>query len=262
MTFLFLFFLLGVFGGFLSGVLGIGGAILMIPLMLYAPPLFGFTPLSMNAVTGLSMIQVFFASLSGSARHWKNRTISPRLLMSLGVAFSLFALAGALFSHALNGQLLTMIFGCLTVLAAVLMLLPRDRTPLAVPTDGASLHVNTSAALLIGAPVGLLSGLVGVGGGFILIPLMLRFLKTPVRQTVGTSLAVVLFGAVFGAAGKIATGQVVWLPALALTLGAIPAAQAGARVSALMPEKALRRALLAMVLITSLQVWYKILTRP
>ncbi|MFH0922313.1 MAG: sulfite exporter TauE/SafE family protein [Fibrobacterota bacterium] len=254
-----LFLCLGLTGGFVSGLLGIGGALIIIPLLLYAPPCFGIAPLSMHEVSGLSMIQVFFAALSGSVRHWKNHTVSVGLLWRLGLPFSLSTMAGAVLSSAISGPHLTLVFGCLTLSAAFLMLFPRRKHRENDDTD-APVYSHAWLEVMSGISIGLISGLVGVGGGFILIPLMLHVLKVPLRTAVGTSLAIVLFGSVSGAVGKIATDQIAWLPALALVLGTIPAAQAGALVNATLPDQRLRQALFCVVVLTTLQVWYKILS--
>lgn len=65
LSFGFLLITLGLIGGFFSGLLGIGGGILMVPLLLYVPPLFRLAPIDVEAVAGLTMVQGFFASLSG-----------------------------------------------------------------------------------------------------------------------------------------------------------------------------------------------------
>lgn len=69
----FLLLTLGLIGGFFSGLLGIGGGILMVPLLLYVPPLFRLAPIDMRAVAGLTMVQGFFASLPGVFVHKRHR---------------------------------------------------------------------------------------------------------------------------------------------------------------------------------------------
>ena len=76
---------LGLGGGFLSGLLGLGGAIFMIPLLLYVPPLLGVGLLTMKEVAAVSMVQVLSASLTGVLVHNKNKFVSKQLLIVMGV---------------------------------------------------------------------------------------------------------------------------------------------------------------------------------
>jgi uncharacterized membrane protein YfcA len=73
-------------GGFLSGLLGLGGAIFMIPLLLYVPPLLGVGHLDMKQIAAVSTVQVLFACLSGVIVHNKNRFVNKSLLLHMGVA--------------------------------------------------------------------------------------------------------------------------------------------------------------------------------
>jgi uncharacterized membrane protein YfcA len=249
-----LFLGLGCVGGLVSGFLGIGGAIVMIPLMLACPPLFGFPELSMQAVAGLSIIQVLAASISGLLRYGKHGLVDRRALLLIGLPMAAFALAGALLSRALPGKALLVVFGALGIAALALML---RKPPASGGGVGASL--GRPLSLAIGSAVGLISGMVGVGGGFILMPLMIYFLGMPTKAAVGTSLGIVLLGSVAGAAGKVLAGHVDWALALALVLGAAPAAQLGAILGRKAPE-ALVRALLALAILASCaQAWWKAL---
>src|SRR4030043_1982069 len=101
---------LGLGGGFLSGLLGLGGAIFMIPLFLYVPPLLGVGHLDMKQVAAMSMVQVLAASLSGVIVHHKNRFVSKSLLLYMGVANAVGNLAGSIFSKQTKSAFLLAIF--------------------------------------------------------------------------------------------------------------------------------------------------------
>jgi len=88
---------LGLGGGFLSGLLGLGGAIFMIPLLLYVPPLLGVGLLTMKEVAAVSMVQVLSASLTGVLAHNKNKFVSKQLLIVMGVMNAIGNLAGSLY---------------------------------------------------------------------------------------------------------------------------------------------------------------------
>lgn len=253
---LILFLLLGAFGGFLSGLLGVGGAVIMIPLMLNAPPLFGFGELSMQSISGLSIVQVFFSSVSGLLRQRKNKLVHRGALVSVGVSMIAGSLAGVAISGVAPGRILLLVFGFLALAAFAMMLL---KPPAGSEGIGIDTPFSLPLALAIGAAVGVLSGMVGAGGGFILIPLMIYLLRIPTKVTIGTSLGIVFLGSVTAAAGKIVAGQVDWPLALALVAGAVPAAQAGAAASAKLPAAPLRWLLVAVIGLTCLQTWWRII---
>lgn len=232
---------LGFGGAVLAGLVGIGGAIVMIPLLLYVPPLAGVAPLGMRAVAGATMVQVAAAGLAGMLGHLAQGGWDGRLVLVLGGAMTLGSLAGALASSVVSAAGLTVVFVALALAAAGLML-GRRRVPPELEA-GARLAFNTPLAAILGVVTGMLVGLVGAGGGFLLVPLMLYVLRVPMRIAVGSSLGIVTMGALAGAAGKAATGQVPWEMALALVAGAIPGARLGASWS-----RKLRTETLAVVL--------------
>src|SRR4030067_2164916 len=98
LSFLITLLFLGLGGGFLSGLLGLGGAVFMIPLLLYVPQLLGVGHLDMKQVAAISMVQVLSASLSGVIVHHKNRFVSKSLLLYMGGLNAIGNLAGSVFS--------------------------------------------------------------------------------------------------------------------------------------------------------------------
>jgi uncharacterized membrane protein YfcA len=212
-------------GAFLAGLVGVGGAIVMIPLLLYIPPLLGMVPLDIKTVAGITMVQVTAAAFTGLVGHLEG--IDRRLFVALAPAMVIASFVGAFVSGYVDPVVLEAVFAGMATLAAAMTLVLRGR---AAP-EGGPVAVNRPVAVAAGLGVGLVAGLVGAGGAFFLIPIMLYGMRIPVRVTVGTSLAVVAASAVAGLAGKIITGQVDWLLALGLVVGALPGARLGSYVS-------------------------------
>ncbi len=104
-----------------------------------------------------------------------------------------------------------------------------------------------------------LLGLVGQGGAFIIIPILLYLLKIPLRVTLGSTLAIGLFSSTAGLAGKIVTGQVSFLMSLALVAGVIPAARLGSIVSQRIKVQILRWLLALIISATAIKIWANIL---
>lgn len=250
-------FILGLFGGFLSGLLGVGGAVIMIPLMLTVPPLVGTGVLTMKEVAGLSMVQVLVSSISGMIIHKKNNFVNGKVLLSVGIPMGMCSLGGAYFSKYLENRTLLIFFGFLVLVAFLMLLLKKEKNQ-ALDEPVEEFKFRLIPSLLIGAFVGFMSGAVGAGGGFILIPLMVTVLKVPLKVTVGTSLGIVFLGALTGSIGKLLSMQVGVAMMIPLILGSVPAAQLGARCSKTLKPTTVRYLLLAIVFASAAKVWWQI----
>jgi len=224
---LLLAFVLGFAVSVLSGMLGIGGGILLAPALLYLPVLLGMEGIGMAEVTGLTIVQSLTASTTAGYRHQREGFVDRQLVIWMGGALALTAVAGSILSSVLPGEALKLVFAGLAAAAAGLMLLPRAKEDDVVPEK---IAFDRPKAVGIASGVGLLGGLVGQGGSFILIPLMLHVLKLPTRVVIGTSLILVLLSSLAGFVGKFATGQVPVVLAVCLVLGAVPGALIGSSV--------------------------------
>jgi hypothetical protein len=248
---------LGLGGGFLSGLLGLGGAIFMIPLLLYVPPLLGVGLLTMKEGAAVSMVQVLSASLTGVLVHNKNRFVSRKLLLTMGVMNAIGNLAGSLFSKQTKSEFLLAIFASLAVIAAVVMFIPRrEQGQDVAPED---VRFNKPLAAVISLAIGCFGGMVGAPGAFLYIPVMIYILGIPTRIVIGSTLGIVLLGAITGTIGKMATGQIIWPYAIALVIGTVPGAQLGGTVSKKVNTKHLRLAIAVIIAVTGLRMWYQVL---
>jgi uncharacterized membrane protein YfcA len=248
--------LVGLSVGFLSGLLGIGGGIVMFPLLLYVPPLLGLGSIDVKSITGLTMAQGFFSALTAMFFYHKNALVNRSLVLTLGSSLFLSSLLGALVSKQVPDGPLLLVFGTLALTAAVMMLIPRSYVQDELTEDRVVYHKPT--AIVIGMALGFSIGLVGQGGAFILIPMMLYVLKIPLRVALGSTLAIGLFSSSAGLIGKVATSQVPYLMALPLVLGAIPAARWGSIVGKRTKTQFLRWLLAALILATAIKVWSSI----
>lgn len=257
----FLLLILGFIGGFFSGLLGLGGAILMVPLLLYVPPFFSLPSLDMKSVAAISTLQVFASSLSGAIAHRKRKMVSIHVLMFMGIPAAAAGFLGAFLSQSINAHSLLEIFAVISTLATFLMLIPRkeakkDQSDGQIATT--EVQFNRWLAALLAMFIGFVGGMIGAPGAFIFVPVCIYILKIPMRITIGSTLGIVLFTAFTSMVGKIISGQMLWLYAAALVLGSVPAAQLGSRVSHRAPVKVLHWIMTVVIAISSLKIWLNV----
>jgi uncharacterized membrane protein YfcA len=252
---------LGTVGAFVSGLLGVGGALVMIPLLLYVPPLLGAGALDVKAVAAITMVQVFVASLTGMLAHRRHKAVHRELALLGGIAMAAGAFSGALLSKFVGDRWLLLVFALMATAAALLLVAPVEwlAPPTVVPASDGSLRFSRPRTVAVAGGVGIAAGLVGAGGAFLLVPLLLAVVGVPIRVTIGSSLAITVLASAAGVAGKLLTGQVPAGPALLVCLGALPAAHLGAAVSRRLAAPHLRLALLAIVVLTAARVWWDLL---
>jgi uncharacterized membrane protein YfcA len=253
-------FVLGVVGSFVSGLVGVGGAIVMIPLLLYVPPLLGVGRLDVKTVAAVTMVQVFVAAVSGMIAHGRHRAVNRRLAWVGGTAMAAGSLAGAVVSKYVPERALLIVFGVMVAAAFVLMFLPEPAADVTTPAEDKP--YNPGLIATVTGTVGIAAGLVGAGGAFLLVPLLLVVVGVPIRVTIGSSLAITAFAATAGVVGKLVTHQIPLWPSVLVAFGAVPGAQLGAAMSRRLSGVALKRVLFIVIVLTGVRVWWDILWGP
>lgn len=229
---------LGLLTGFLSGLLGIGGGIVMAPLLLYVPPLFGFEPLPMQSVAGLTIVQGLAACISGGLTHRKFHFLSGTLVGWMGVTLFIASFIGGMSAGYADNRQLLLVFAVMALIAALLIVLPKKKE-VEYP-EAAGLTFNRQRAVIVSTIVGFFGGLVGQGGSFILIPLMTVYVNVPTRIAIGSNLAIVFLSTFAAFLGKVLTGQIVWILTVPIVATVVPAAFLGANLSKRIPVDTLR----------------------
>ena len=194
----------GFVASFLSGLLGIGGGIVLTPVLLYAPQLVGAEALSVKIITGLTVVQAISGSVLGAARHRAYGNVSTRLVLLMGPPAALASLIGALISRDTPDQLLLAIFAVFSLLGAIFLLLPPNTREAATP----DVRVNRPLAVALAVVIGVFGGMVGIGAIAFIVAALVYFLRVPPRIAIGSSLGIGLFGAVAALVGKAATAQI------------------------------------------------------
>lgn len=256
MDFIIVIFLIGFIGSLISGMLGIGGSIIKYPMLLFIPPLFGLAAFSAHEVAGISAIQVFFATIGGVWAYRKGDYLNKKLIIYMGTSILIGSFLGGFGSKLLSENGINLIYGILALLAAIMMFIPKkgiDDIPLNEVTFNKWLAAGLALIVGIGA------GIVGAAGAFLLVPIMLVVLKIPTRMTIASSLAITFISSIGSTAGKIATGQVDYIPALIMVIASLIAAPIGAKVGKKMNTKVLQMMLAVLILATAVKIWIDIL---
>lgn len=229
----------------------------MFPLLLYLPAALGLAPIGVKDITGLTMAQGFFAALSALLFYRRERLVSRGLVLSLGLSLFLSSLAGSIASKRVPDGPILLAFGTMALFASAMMFIPRSR--LRDELTGEEVSFSRPLAVATGLPVGFVLGMVGQGGAFIIIPILLYVLRVPLRVAFGSTLAIGLFSSTAGLAGKVATGQVRFGMVFFLLAGAVPMAYAGATAGRRTNTKYLRWILAALISASALKIWADIL---
>ena len=220
--------------GLSLGILGGGGSILTVPILVYVA---GFEAKEAIAaslfVVGVTSAVSVFSHARGGRVMWRTGLI-------FGTAGMAGAFVGGLLGGHIPGQILLIAFAIMMVATSAAMLRGRKKND-----DGAAPvkhELPLGRVLLDGAIVGLVTGLVGAGGGFLVVPALALLGGLPMSVAVGTSLVVIAMKSFAGLAGYLTTVQLDWGITLGVTAAAIVGTLAGSRLAARIPETVLRKA--------------------
>lgn len=253
--FIAIIFLIGFIGSFISGMLGVGGSIIKYPMLLYIPPLLGLAAFTAHEVSGISAIQVLFASIAGVWAYRKGGYLNKSLIIIMGSAILVGSFVGSYGSGFLSESAVNIVYGALALIAAIMMFIPRKN----VEEVKGEISFNKTLAAVTALIVGVGSGIVGAAGGFLLVPIMLTLLKIPTRITIATSLAITFISSIGGSIGKIMTGQIDYWPAFIMIVASLIAAPLGAKVGKTMNTKILQLLLALLIAATAIKIWIEIL---
>lgn len=221
--------------GLSLGLLGGGGSILTTPILVYV---LGMEP---RAAIASSLFIVGVTSTVGLMAHARARRVRWKTGLLFGIAGMVGAFTGGLIGDWIPGPVLMLLFATMMIATATAMI--RGRTPSAnesqAQDDGAGLPI--ARILPVGFLVGLATGLVGAGGGFLIVPALNLLGGLPMVAAVATSLLVIGMNTASGLTGALMSVTLDWPIVLAFTGVAVAGSLLGARITGRIPEQALRR---------------------
>lgn len=199
------FIIIGLATGFLGGFLGVGGGVILIPLLAFwVFPAMKVSPeVIVHLAFGTSLAIIIPTSISGSFAHAKKEAIDWRSVFLLAIPGIIGSFSGSTIAAFLKGHLLKMLFGALLIFLAAQMFW--EKATISDQEENEEIK-KPYAFLIIGFIVGLFSGFFGLGGGVLIIPLLVRILKIPIHRAMGISIAFVFFVSLIGTLGYIVNG--------------------------------------------------------
>ena len=250
----------GLVVGVLAGLLGVGGGMILVPAFKL-----GYAMDSLMC-TATSLFTIIPTSISGAVSHIRNKTCLPRLGIAAGVGGACLSPVGVWLASVspdwcvMGAAALIIAYSSITMFRKALKApkVGKRSDVQSVASEDAAAEVRRAEIaaawdaapsiglreMAIGAGIGLFAGLasgyVGVGGGFIMVPLMMALLHVPMKLTSGTSLIAVMILAVPGVITQALLGNINWIAGIAVACGSMPGATLGAKLIPRVPERTLR----------------------
>jgi uncharacterized membrane protein YfcA len=250
--------------GFVSGLLGIGGGAVMVPVTYWLILTMNIPPdIAIRIAFGTSLMVILPTVISGSWRHNKKKAVRWKTALILGSCALVGGLAGASLAARLTAEILEIGFGVLILAVAVWMglgLMPRLRKEAEEPRE------NFWLVAASGFPIGMVSGLTGIGGGVLIVAVLVLALNFPMHIAIGTSVASIILASIGGIVGYIVNGLGAPVPLdyslgyvnlpiwLFLAATSIPLAQLGARAAHALPAKPLTYIFIAFMVYAGLEM--------
>ena len=225
-------FVIGLSAGILGGLVGIGGGMIMIPLMV------AFLGMGQHQAHGTSLFAVVFTGLVGAVTYAMHGSVNHFAAAVLAVTAGVMAIIGAQFTQRLSEKALRRTFGFFLIAMSALML-SKPYLP-AVAALSVTGWAGVTTLLISGAVVGFLAGLMGVGGGGVMIPVLVLLMGMSQYTAQGTSLAAMVPPAVVGSWTHRRLGNTRKDVLLVLIAGVLAGTCLGGAMAHLVPERELR----------------------
>lgn len=253
----------GAGAGFASGLLGVGGGFIMVPVMYSVIGAMGFPDIAMKVALGTSLLVILPTAMSGAWRHNKKKAVQWKTALVLGLCGLGGGLAGSTLATHLPERALKTGFGGLVLAMAIWMglgMMPKLAKQRTEPKD------NPRLLPALGFPIGMVSGLTGLGGGALIVPALVLALNFPMHLAIGTSVTAIILTSLGGIIGYIIHGigvsgllpysiGYINLPIwLCLAGMSVPLAQLGAKTAHALPAKQLRYIFIALMVYIGLRM--------
>jgi uncharacterized membrane protein YfcA len=268
-----LLIIVGLLTGFMGGMLGVGGGIIVVPILVLA------FNLESREAAGTSLVMVMFTALSSTAAYYRQKRIDWKIGLAAATVTVPGALIGAYATQLFNSNTLAVIFGVALLLMAAAMIRRTFRMSKRPTRDFGSTEIESKlqrgvwrrrivdsagqifqydariySALLLLFFGGLASGFLGIGGGLIVVPILVAYVGLPMHIAVATSMLTMIFTAISGVSTHILLGDVLIDYAIPLVIGILIGSQLGARTARRLKSANLERVFALVVLVMGIMM--------
>ncbi len=243
--------LLAVFMGLALGLLGGGGSVLAVPILVYA---LGF---GAKEAVAASLVVVGVTSLFGAAEHWRGGHVQLRVAGVFGPIAAAGAYLGAHLAGFLGGAVQLSLFGGVMLVAAFFMFRNDESEDYEKSVSDGSLGRLLLRFAVPALGVGVLTGLVGVGGGFLIVPALVLLGGVPMGAAVGTSLPIISMNSFAGFAGYLGKAEIPWGLMSIFAVLAVAGSFAGAYLVRFVPQHTLKRGFAVFLILMALFILYE-----
>lgn len=244
----------GAVTGLAGGLMGVGGGFIMAPIQYFVYTAMGVTPdIAIKMAFGTNLLVILPTAISATWGHHRNKNVFWKSALIMGCCSMLGGFTGATIASYIPGQALKIIFGVVVIFTAVRMIIAIPITLEGKPKE------NIWILMAWAFPIGIITGMLGIGGGIVVVPIMTLALKYNWLQAVGTSMAMMILTSMGGVIGYIIHGwNVTGVPSpslgyvniqswLLLAVTSITTAQFGAIISRRIPVKPVRYIFIALL---------------
>lgn len=235
---------LGVGVGILAAILGIGGGLVIVPVLNFL----GATPVQ---ATATSLVGVFLGATAATLQNWSSQNLQGRLVIYLALPALLTTELGVRLANILPPRYLLLAFALLLVTAIFLLdfkkrIIPQENTPQLV-----------RGTPIIGAVAGLLSGMLGVGGGLVMVPLQMLWLGQNIKDAIRSSLGAITIISLWGVVSHGLKGNVLWAEGFLLGTGTVLGGQWGANLLPKLPDRLVAQLFRLFLVVMAIYIVYK-----
>lgn len=241
------FLALGILVGLLGALLGIGGGMVIVPLLVFA---WDYEP---QLAIGTSVLVVLMNAVSGTWGYVRQKKVCVDAALKFAVATVPGAFLGSYAAEYLQGRLFYLVFGAFFVLAAINMYRKANKEAAGKTAGEVPEVYNWKLGVLCSVGVGFLASILGIGGGIVHVPFMVYVLNFPVHVAIATSTCILAVSSLAGLVSHAMLGHIVWTSGLAIGAGAFVGAQGGVVLAQRLQSGILMKLASVLVLITGIK---------
>ena len=243
--------LAGIFVGIESGLLGMGGGSILVPVLLFV------FRLPIKEAIGTSLCIIVLTAFSGIIVHWKEKQVHLKLAIVMALTGVIGAQLGSYLNKIIPDNIIKLIFTVVVIIFGFKMWIGTTNGGKETFAANTNIRFNRSLTSILGLIAGTASGLLGIGGALIMLPVMHIFLHIPMNICVGTSLFIVFFNSLSGAFGYIARGDANLKLAILIAVGSVAAAPFGAKLSVKISREKLRKIFAVVLVLAGIAILFK-----